>query len=275
MTNIKRQVSSAKPADPNVFQTLIARKAESSINRIQAAQPSGSIILNSPQAHIAQSASLPGQNSRDPSAQASQVSTTPSIPVSDDDDLISFSAALNAPWGEPVTDPATTRIAPSPRGLDQFPALTSFPGNRSQIGRKAPNIMDEPLQYDQKVLPTAAPKVKPVTSSAPSWDFPKKQSTPEAVASNLVVQPKHPILPTIPLTGSAWSTQKNLFPDAPPAVAPPTELLEKLQVSQVTKPADPASSDHALFDPTSPSFNPSTYFVVFSRKYKCPHKGCP
>ena len=75
-------------------------------------------------------------------------------------------------------------------------------------------------------------------------------------------------------TGDASSASKNiqwgnkqLFPNAPPAVSPTPQQLEALQQA-ARKP------EWAEFDPRNPRFKASAYYSQFSRKYKCPHSNC-
>ncbi|KAH6723650.1 hypothetical protein BKA61DRAFT_664372 [Leptodontidium sp. MPI-SDFR-AT-0119] len=68
---------------------------------------------------------------------------------------------------------------------------------------------------------------------------------------------------------SPWGS-RNLFPDAPPAVAPPADLLSSLSIST---PATPAKV-YKNFDPDDPSFKANRYYVDVIGKWKCPHQGC-
>lgn len=69
---------------------------------------------------------------------------------------------------------------------------------------------------------------------------------------------------------NAWDDQKNLFPNAPPAEAPPTELLAALGISQ-PKPVVPPVNP---FDPDIPGFHPQRYYNEILRKYLCPYNNC-
>jgi hypothetical protein len=67
-----------------------------------------------------------------------------------------------------------------------------------------------------------------------------------------------------------WARKKNLFPDAPAAVRPPS--VNQQAVQQPIKPKEPEWSEH---DPRNPGWNPEKYFVTYLNKYKCPHDRCP
>ncbi|KAH7305740.1 hypothetical protein BKA65DRAFT_520604 [Rhexocercosporidium sp. MPI-PUGE-AT-0058] len=70
-------------------------------------------------------------------------------------------------------------------------------------------------------------------------------------------------------TQSPWGSQ-NLFPDAPPVVAPPVDLLSSLNIGT---PAPPIKV-YKKFDPADPAFKASKYYVDVLHKWKCPHQGC-
>jgi hypothetical protein len=78
--------------------------------------------------------------------------------------------------------------------------------------------------------------------------------------------------------GSAWSLPKNLFPKAPPAVAPPVSLIESIKSGQPGKGAenavDPESKKFPPHHPKAPGFCASDYLNTFTKKFKCPHSGC-
>jgi palmitoyltransferase len=71
-------------------------------------------------------------------------------------------------------------------------------------------------------------------------------------------------------TGNAWGQGKKLFPDAPPAVRPPLEVLQK--PAPASEPMEAAWPEH---DPRNPLWDPSVYYVTYSNKYKCPIDRCP
>jgi hypothetical protein len=64
----------------------------------------------------------------------------------------------------------------------------------------------------------------------------------------------------------AWCVKNDLFPEAPPAVAPLAGLMESMTLS----PPEEENPDN----PDNPKFNVAHYFVSLTRKYKCPYKGC-
>lgn len=78
--------------------------------------------------------------------------------------------------------------------------------------------------------------------------------------------------------GSAWSLPKNLFPKAPPAVAPPVSLIESIKTGPPGKGAenavDPESKKFPPHHPKAPGFCASDYLNTFTKKFKCPHSGC-
>ncbi|KAK0123757.1 hypothetical protein ONS95_008764 [Cadophora gregata] len=65
--------------------------------------------------------------------------------------------------------------------------------------------------------------------------------------------------------------KKNLFPDAPAAVAPPADLLSSLNIN-----TGPSLSKkvYRMFDPVDPAFKASKFYVQIIGRWKCPHKGC-
>jgi len=74
-----------------------------------------------------------------------------------------------------------------------------------------------------------------------------------------------------PTAGNAWGAKKNLFPNAPPAVAPPTELLASMTID---KPEIEGGTRYDRYDPTNPMFNASEFWVQVLEKYKCPIPLC-
>lgn len=73
---------------------------------------------------------------------------------------------------------------------------------------------------------------------------------------------------------AAWGSQKNLFPDAPPAIAPPAALLQTMSLSSSKAETEPERTKLAKHDLSNPDFKTGDYWVSFTRKYKCPHIGC-
>ncbi|KAH6845417.1 hypothetical protein B0I37DRAFT_380069 [Chaetomium sp. MPI-CAGE-AT-0009] len=68
---------------------------------------------------------------------------------------------------------------------------------------------------------------------------------------------------------SAWDTKKNLFPDAPAPIRPPSGGQD---VQQAVEVKEPKWSEH---DPRDSAWDPRKYFVTYFNKYKCPHDRCP
>lgn len=73
-------------------------------------------------------------------------------------------------------------------------------------------------------------------------------------------------------TGNATSTSKNtqwgnkqLFPDAPPAVRP---------TPQQPEPTGNKETEWQDWDPRNPRFDASKHYSPYTRKYKCPHLNC-
>lgn len=109
----------------------------------------------------------------------------------------------------------------------------------------------------------------PSTRQAPShsnnstsgWDNSETTSTqikPSSVASS------HggPVL-------NPWGN-KNLFPNALPAVTPPVDLLSSLNINT----AQPPTKLYRMFDPADPAFRASKFYVEIIGRWKCPHPGC-
>jgi hypothetical protein len=74
-----------------------------------------------------------------------------------------------------------------------------------------------------------------------------------------------------PTAGNAWGAKKNLFPNAPPAVTPPTEFLASMAIS---KPQIEEGTRYAEFDTTNPMFNIRKYWIPVLEKFKCPIPLC-
>jgi hypothetical protein len=109
------------------------------------------------------------------------------------------------------------------------------------------------LPWGENVEPKAA---APVFDQAK--DFPALNTKPQNVVD----------APAVEMAGgNAWDMKQKLFADAPPAVAPPTELLKSLTINVAKEEEDP-------LDPDSTIFKASKYYIVHTHKYKCPHRGC-
>jgi hypothetical protein len=74
-----------------------------------------------------------------------------------------------------------------------------------------------------------------------------------------------------PPAGNAWGAKKNLFPNAPPAVAPATEILASMSISE---PQIEKGTRYAEFDTTNPMFNIRKYWIPVLEKFKCPIPLC-
>jgi hypothetical protein len=108
------------------------------------------------------------------------------------------------------------------------------------------------LPWGENISPKATP---PVFNHAK--DFPFLNTKPQNVMNT----------PTVEMRGgNAWATKQTLFADAPPAIAPPTELHKSLAVKE--------EDDEDPLDPDSTTFKAHKYYLVHTHKYKCPHRGC-
>ena len=67
----------------------------------------------------------------------------------------------------------------------------------------------------------------------------------------------------------AWGTKKNLFPDAPAAIAPPEFTLQSITLNDNQNP-----TQRYPHDPNDPDFHEKDFYVEEMGKYKCPHKNC-
>jgi hypothetical protein len=86
----------------------------------------------------------------------------------------------------------------------------------------------------------------------------------------------------------AWVTNKNMLPGAVSAkTAPPLTVTPPVDATpsgspalapRITNPNQAVTIDggesHASYDPDGPNFKPNMFYNEFTRKYKCPHKGC-
>ncbi|PVH74631.1 hypothetical protein DL98DRAFT_658690 [Cadophora sp. DSE1049] len=66
--------------------------------------------------------------------------------------------------------------------------------------------------------------------------------------------------------------KKNLFPNAPPAVAPSVDLL--LSSLNINTAISPPTKMYRMFDPADPAFRASKFYVDVIGRWKCPHPGC-
>ena len=120
---------------------------------------------------------------------------------------------------------------------------------------------------------------------SPSQALNAPWGTPPKPVVNFDIEKDFPGLckPTIPsimdqpavLASHAWD-KENIFPNAPAAVPPPAKLPARMSIN--LKESGPNTSHATIgmnpFDPGHPKFNALTYFVPFSKKFKCPYPGC-
>ncbi|KUJ10205.1 uncharacterized protein LY89DRAFT_656880 [Mollisia scopiformis] len=105
--------------------------------------------------------------------------------------------------------------------------------------------------------------------------FPSPAQRGQAQAQAIVAPPRQPP-PNImdaqePLStpGNAWTGQQSLFPDAPPAVAPPPDLAATMLQTN----AQPGPEANP-YDPDTPGFDSRKYYITIINKFKCPYRGC-
>lgn len=157
--------------------------------------------------------------------------------VAEEEDLISFDApalVLNASWDQPtVLNSAVDFHASVPVENKTSPAKVQNKSNDSSTNVRTPF-------NNLKTRIPATPVAAPITT-VPAWDT-SYAGTP---------------------------TSATLFPNARPAIVPPTALMESLSVTAPS--AQPIYDEH---DPNDPNFNASRYYNNFARSYKCPHRGC-
>jgi len=159
--------------------------------------------------------------------------------------------------------------------------------------------MDEPVPQRKATapltikLPTAAPHTSvPTNNSSGAWSTMTKNSpmplpVPVPVRVSLPIEPATSASRTSTnanITGptprcawdsppavaqpvkSAWGAKKNLFPDAPPPVAPPAELLKSLSIANKV---DTESTEFAEHDPDSPRVRFSVHVHLFLPSLCC------
>ncbi|CZR67654.1 uncharacterized protein PAC_17553 [Phialocephala subalpina] len=168
--------------------------------------------------------------------------------------------------------------------VDDFPALSS----------KAPNITNAPTFGTPAVNATAANAwaTQPTLLSTgripislvhtPAVNTASRQNFNPS-ASGVVPQTGTPVVNT--QTGNAWATQENSLAAASsatagpiqltrtpvaPAEAAPSVLAVILQNQAVARPDAEANP----YDPDTPGFNASKYWIPMLDKYKCPYLGC-
>jgi len=104
----------------------------------------------------------------------------------------------------------------------------------------------------------------------PGFKYNNPKDLPALQTQNTVVKSVQNIINTPNMESRkenvAWCVRNDLFPEAPPAVAPLAGLMESLTLSP--------QEEENPFNPDNPKFNVAHYFISFTRKYKCPYKGC-
>ena len=219
------------------------------------------------------------------------------IPLKPGEDLISFETTMNSAWGPrngnvgDTTEPGKRNIFIE--NVEDFPALPNAAASKkenldkpsaapkNQTWPTVQSLMDAPIVMDNSkpVTNSAWDSVKPVGDSHNSVQQktaikqPSTQTTNVAQQNNKVInQSTNSQISNTENKNShsAWGQQKNLFPDAPPAVAPPAEMLRTM-----TTDAKKEKNDWPEHDPDNPTFRVQKYWVSFTGKYKCPHRYCP
>lgn len=155
---------------------------------------------------------------------------------------------MSKPWGVPSKKSTSKSIEevhyeypedgfpiaiPPPMKESNFPALPSA-SNFKDIGMKAPNFMDAPLEE---------PKFTSI------WD------SNRIFANTRNDNPSAPTAAT-PATG----------------VAARAGELQPLHERALIKPLP--EKEYAPFDPSDPTFRAQRYWVPFTQKFKCPHRLC-
>jgi hypothetical protein len=134
----------------------------------------------------------------------------------------------------------------------QAPTTGSFQSAANQSAR-VPGATTSPTPLGRSDI--QSPNYKATASTAPLTSWVKSIDQPVA-----------------PQPALAWSTKKNLFPNAPPAVAPPADLLERMTMKESEEGSD--GQKYCKYDPNDPSFRAEVFFIQITGKFKCPHKGC-
>ncbi|KAI9052130.1 hypothetical protein LZ554_003492 [Drepanopeziza brunnea f. sp. 'monogermtubi'] len=165
--------------------------------------------------------------------------------IDPEEDLISFTTAvLNTPWG---LDPkeALVNVQKFAPTTSDFPALGKPAAGTSAGFNPATGLMNRN------------------SVRAQAYDTAQTSARlPTVYSGNPSPQPS-------PASTNAWSKQKNLFPEAPAAIAPPTELLKSMAISEPVKKDKNFIETH----PDSPDFRADRFWIKPLGKFKCPH--CP
>jgi hypothetical protein len=169
--------------------------------------------------------------------------------MDESDDLINFddaAAVLNSPWGAPVPQP---------------PKKSSHPPASQAFQAKTANLMDAPLGKLKSEHPQSRQFSQPITGNlrgeAPAFQVGNAWAKPLNVAPNA---------PAKLISGFGTSIE------GPAAAAPPIDLMESISLSHNAAPVKAIPVNP--FDPDSPDFKASKYYIEFLQKYKCPCTGC-
>lgn len=159
---------------------------------------------------------------------------------------------------------ASSWVAPHLRGRPGAPTSTA---GSSITGYVPPHLRGRPNASSD---PAAEPKGKENASSAwapPPLRGPKHNNPASTKGVDPDNYPKPDEKHTAPVP--AWTTQKNLFPEAPPAQKP-TE--QQLQAATSFNPNYSAWLD--VDNPDHPEFSYGRYWCKYSDQYMCPKTRC-
>ncbi len=213
----------------------------------------------------------------------------------DEDDLISFIGASplceQNEWGEQAkTSRSSTPVASaSVFGQVDFLALTTAQKHAAQQSnlpapKSATEAADFPPLVPQKVVKTTNTEAKIATAWGPKHlaTVTPTVFTPAGSMTGNALGSKQKSFLSTPTSldpsgisavdskaGSVWDATQKLFPNAPPAISPPTEFLQALTVKSSKE-----EEDGNQFDPDSKSFDAIKYYIEFIGKFRCPHRGC-
>jgi hypothetical protein len=163
-------------------------------------------------------------------------------------------------------------VPPARTQIPQAGAATPSASNRSATLSTSQNTSQawmaaSPVQIHTSGNTTASSISKP--PQAWSTAYPTQTNTSvNAAASRIQSAPQ------------AWVTNENMLPGAL-TVTPPVDAAPggpPALAPRITNPNQAVTIDggesHASYDPDGPNFKPSMFYNEFTRKYKCPHKGC-
>lgn len=126
----------------------------------------------------------------------------------------------------------------------------------------------------ETIRPRAQANTTPVSSTAAAWEsvLPRAPAdatvapfTPDLGGQAATREANAKATSAWNITGSIAPASAVLFPNAPPAIAPPTALLEKLSIAN---PDEPFFDEH---HPDNPNFKVARYYNQFTQAFKCPH----